>query len=142
MATVEEMEALLASRKADREKAKADQYAKDLEAYAALDEEHGGGVARVCVSVFKQGQPTFAVLRMPSGVEYKRYVDQVNRAAEKKNVKATRDAAELLAKACWVYPKEKEAQESMLEEFPGLLTSMAIAASSLAEGKAEDEGKG
>lgn len=142
MSTVEELESLLAERKAAREKAKADQYAKDLAAYVELEDEHAGCVRRVDASVFKDGQPTFAVLRMPTGAEYKRFVEQVTRAAEKKNPKATRDATDLLAKACWVYPKDKAAQDSMLEAYPGLLTSMAVAASSLAEGRAEEEGKG
>ncbi len=72
---------------------------------------------------------------------------QLRIASDKKSTKLAGDAVELLAKACWVHPKPNEngdkmseAQEAMLDTFPGLLNTLAIAAAALAEGK-EETGK-
>ena len=141
MSRVEALEAKLAENRAARAKAEEAQYEIDLAARIDLEEEHGT-IAAVKVSRFMPGQPTQAYLKTPTGPQYKRYKDQIHRAVDKKNIASQQDAAELLAKSCWVYPASDEAKAAMLEAFPGLLTPLSMAAASLAEGKAEDEGKG
>lgn len=139
--SVAELEAKLEAKRAERAKAEEQQYEKDLEARIALEDEHGT-VAAVKVSRFVHGQPTRAYLRTPNAAEYKRYKSQMFAAAGgKKGGVSQQQAQELLAQACWAYPSGKEAQDAMLEAFPGLLTPLSIAAAALAEGKAEDEGK-
>lgn len=137
---IEELEARLAARQAEREQKEAEQYERDLEARCSLQEEHGK-VTGIRVA-YTPGFPTRAYLRTPTDAEYKRYVDRIGKAVDKKNASALRKAQEELAQACWVYPLEFKDREAMLQEFPGLLTSIAIEASKLSEGKAEDEGKG
>jgi ribosomal protein L35AE/L33A len=137
--TIEEIEERRAKKQALRTDAEKKQYRIDLLARDALEDEHGK-IAAVRVA-FTSGQPTCAFVRTPTPAQYKRFVDQVGRATEKKNIASQREATELLAKSCWVYP-EPGAQESMLEAFPGLLSSIGVCAARLAEGKAEEEGKG
>lgn len=136
MSKAEEREA----RRAAREKAEAEQREKDLDARDELEDEHGA-IASVRVARFIPGQPTCAHLRMPTGAEYKRYKDTVFRAKAKDNTKAISDAQEVLAQACWVYPREKKDREAMLEAFSGILTPIFVAATALAEGQAEEAGK-
>lgn len=139
---IEELEAKLEAKRAEREKAEEQQYEVDLEARIELEEEHGT-IAAVKVSRFAPGQPTRAYLRTPSGPEYKRYKALMFAAQQQKNTpKSQVEAQEQLARSCWVYPASKEDQEAMLAAFPGLLSPLALAAAALAEGKAEDEGKG
>jgi hypothetical protein len=138
---IEELEERLAQNRAARSKAEEAQYAVDLEARISLEEQHGT-IAAVKVSRFSPGHPTQAYLRTPTGAQYKRYKDQIHRAVDKKNIHAQQEASELLARSCWVYPASDEAKAAMLDAFPGLLTPLSMAAAALAEGKAEDEGKG
>lgn len=137
----EQLEAKLEANRKARAVEEEAQYEKDLDARLALEEEHGT-VAAVKVARFVPGQPTRAYLKTPTAPQYKRYKDQIHRAVDKKNIQSQQEAAELLAKSCWIYPASKEAQAAMLEAFPGLLTPLGNAASSLAEGKSEEEGKG
>ena len=137
---VQELEEKLQAKRDERAKAEEAQYEKDLEARIDLEEEHGT-IAHVKVARFSPGQPTHAYLRTPSAVEYKRYKAMMFAANGQKNKsKAQQDAQEQLARACWVYPAP-DAQEAMLEKFPGLLTPLSMAAAALAEGAAESEGK-
>lgn len=135
---LEEKRELLKNERAKLEKA---QYAVDLEARIELEEEYES-IAGVKVVKFVRGQPTHAFVRSPKPGEYKRYKDLVFRTQQKQDSKGTKEAQEQLATSCWVYPKTKEEREKMLEEFPGILTPIALAAINLAEGRAEEEGKG
>lgn len=139
---IEELEQKLEERRAARERAETEQYERDLEARIELEDEHGT-IAAVTVARFVKGQPTRAYLRTPTSAEYKRYKDLIFRAANDRKgaAIATKNAQEQLARACWVYPTTEEAQDAMLEAFPGLLTPLGMAAAALAEGKAEDAGK-
>lgn len=142
MSKVEELEQKLADRRAARAKAEEAQYEKDLEARIELEDEHGS-IASVSVARFVAGHPTMALLRTPTSAEYKRYKAQMFRAAaEKKAAVGQQAAQELLAGACWVYPKTEDERAAMLEAFPGLLTPISMAAAALAEGKTEETGKG
>ncbi|MCL2724855.1 MAG: hypothetical protein FWD69_10510 [Polyangiaceae bacterium] len=138
---IEELEAKRAQRLAELDQQELDQRILDLEARETVEEEHGL-VGAVNVTRFSPGFPTCAYVRTPTAAEYKRFVDQVGKAVEKKSSTTQRSASELLANSCWVYPNTPEERKAMLQEFPGLLTTLAIAATALAEGKAEEEGKG
>lgn len=140
MSKIEELQATLEANRVKRSKGREAQLEIDLEARIRLEEEHGTIVA-VNVSAFVAGQPTCAYLKTPTGPQYKRYKDQIYRAVDKKNSTSVKDAQELLARSCWVYPETDEAKEKMLEAFPGLLTPLSAAASTLAEGIREEEGK-
>ncbi len=136
----EELEDKLEARRVERAKAETAQYETDLEARMALEDTHGS-IAAVKLPRYVPGQPTRALVKTPDRAQYKRYKDQVQRASERKNLTATQDACDLLARVCWVYPAEDK-QDAMLDVAPGLLTQIFIAAVALAEGKADEEGKG
>ena len=138
---IEELEKKRGQRLAELDSKEAEQRVSDLEAREKVEEEHGI-CAAVGVARFAPGFPTCAYVRTPNSLEYKRYVDQIGKAVEKKNAAAQRSASELLAHSCWVYPETPDAKKAMLDGFPGLLTPISLAAASLAEGKAEEEGKG
>lgn len=138
---LQELEERAAQRAAQRAKDEEDQYVVDLEAREQLEDEHGA-IAAVKVARFMKGHPTRAYLKTPNAAQYKRYKDQIYRASEKKNSKSAQEAQELLALSCWVYPREDSDRKAMLEVFPGLLSPLSLAAAALAEGNAEDEGKG
>jgi hypothetical protein len=142
MSKIAELEAKRAAKLAEKAKAEEAQYEKDLEARIDLEDEHGT-IAAVKVSRFVLGQPTMALLRTPNKDEYKRYKAQMfNHASGKKGGLTPQAVQEQLADACWVYPAGKEAKSEMLDAFPGLLTPLSMAAAALAEGVAEEEGKG
>lgn len=136
-----ELEEQRAQKKADAAKAKAEQLYLDEVARDELEDEYGA-IAAVKVARHVPGQPVIAFVRTPKPEEYKRYVGQVGKGVEKKSAAAQRDAQELLARACWIYPRTREQRDAMLEVFPGLLTILIHAVTALAEGKAEEEGKG
>lgn len=138
---VEELEAKLQAKRAERAKAEEAQYEIDLQARLDLEEEHEN-LSSVQVPRFTPGQPTRAYVRTPNAAEYKRYKDLTYKAVrDPKATTSIQGAQEQLARACWVYPGTKEAQDSMLAAFPGLLTPLSSQAVALAEGKGEDEGK-
>jgi len=138
---IAEIEARREARLADLANKEAEQRALDLEAREALEAEHGT-TAEVKVTRYAPGFPTAAFVKTPEPVHYKRYVDMIGRAVEKKSAKDQRAASELLARACWVYPADDEARNAMLEKFPGLLTPISLAAAKLGEGAEAEEGKG
>ena len=138
-----EIEARRAARKAALEQARSAQEVLDLEAFDALEVEHGdGNVAQLELDRFVEGFPTFVVVRAPSSMQYKRFTDQVRKSVEKNNMTARGQAQELLGQSCWVYPAAGEEQKKMLDQFPGLLVSLAVKAAKLVEASAADEGKG
>lgn len=140
MATVEEIEARRAARKAQTEQAKAEQYAKDLEAIDALEVESGEEIATLTVNGYKAGLPVLVGVKAPSALQYKRFADQIRNAKENLNKRA--QAQDLLAESCWVYPSDKDARKAMLEAFPGVLVSIAVEVAKLAELRSAEEGKG
>lgn len=135
------LEALRADNLAQDEKARKAQYLVDLKARVDLEGEHGT-VTAVKLSRFVKGQPTQVLVRAPSREEYKRYKSQAFAAANSKGGAGQIVAGEMLANACWIYPAEAEEKAALLEVASGLLSSITLAAVALAEGKAEDEGKG
>lgn len=139
----EEIEKRRTERQKSLAEAREAQAVADLEAYDALEVEHGdGSVASLEVERHVTGHPTIVVVKAPSSPQYKRFVDMVGKAVEKNNMAARREAQNILAHSCWIYPAEDDARKAMLEEFPGLLVSIAVRAAALVEGKAAEEGKG
>lgn len=141
MTRLEGLEAKLEERRIARNAARDEQKAVDLEAKFALLDEFDT-LATVEATGFKPGVSVLAFVRAPNAAEYKRYKDQLFRAADKKSAMASKDAGELMARACWVYPPVGEAQSAMLEAFAGLVSSISAAAIALAEGKVEEEKNG
>ncbi len=135
-----------ARRTARREKineARRAQYAIDLEAFDALEEEHGDAVKMLEVTGFVPGLPTLIVIKSPGGTSfYNRYKDQVRKSNN--NAQAIGAAQEMLGASCIVYPKpeDKDLRDRMFKEFPGALISAALAAIKLVELQTEDEKKG
>lgn len=138
---IAELEAKRAARLEALAAEETSQHIRDLEAREELEDVHGP-TAAVKVSKFVKGFPTRAFVKTPTSAQYKRYLAQVGKAVEKKNTAAQREAHDLLALSCWVYPIEQKDREAMLEAFPGLLTTLGAAATVLAEGRQEEEGKG
>jgi hypothetical protein len=143
MATVHELEARRAERRAKQEEDRKAQEAIDLEAIDKLEEELGEPLNTMTANGFKVGSPVRIAFRAPTPLEYKRYSDQVGRALQKNDTPARVKAQELLAEVCMLYPAAKsDDRKALLEAFPGVLLSLAIEAAKVAEARAEDEGKG
>lgn len=141
---VDELEAIekrRAERRDETAKKRKAQLVVDMTALDELEEEHGfEGVARLNTDRFVDGLPTMVVVRAPKGVEYKRFTQQV-RNAQGKHTKMG-EAQDALAELVWLYPSDDELKKQMKEAFPGLLSSVAVAAVGLADLKEQEEGKG
>lgn len=81
------------------------------------------------------GHPTFAIVRVPKPVEWKRLQSDMERANNKTG------AAHLLGRACLLSPS-KEVYEQILERYPGIHEAVSLAAVHLAQGQKAEEGKG
>ena len=141
---IAELEAARAQRKADNEPARKAQLVKDLKARARLEELHGELTA-VKLSRFVQGVPTFALVRGPQSAEYKSFQARLFAAEKQKGTQGSMNktiATDEFARACWVYPESQDEKTAMLNVASGLLANIAYAASTLAQGEEEEEGKG
>jgi hypothetical protein len=136
MATIEEIEARRAERRARESEERDAQYALDLEALDAAEEEHGHSrVAHLAVP-FEPGLPTMVICRAPRPVELKRYKDALRK--DRADMVAATDQ---LAVVCRIYP-DRDIWERLLERRPGLLTQLGGVAAKLALGVEAEEGKG
>lgn len=138
---IERLEKARAEKREVRSNAQREQYADDLEALAELELEHDS-IGTVLLPMYYEGLPTRLYVRTPKPIEYKRYSETVRKAHNKEDVEATAKAQEQLARVCWVYPADEDGKKKVLEKMPGALLKLAIVAAKLAEGKAEEEGKG
>lgn len=141
--SVEEIEARRAKRKAETEKAKAEQYEKDLEAIDALEIEHGDErVAALKVNGYAPGLPVMVGVVAPAEPVYRRFVAQVRKAGKATDAQGA--AQDQLARSCLAYPpaSDEQTRKALLDAFPGLLVSVAVEAQRLAELRSEVEGKG
>lgn len=135
MATVEEIEERRAKRKEGIAKARAEQYAKDLEHVDRLEAELGDDRVRILSTTsFVAGLPTLVVVKTPSVAHFSRFRQMVRNAGQK-NAKIG-EAKDLLASTCVAYPDE-ETYKRMCEEWPSIHDNVGIEAISLgeAEGK-------
>lgn len=139
MATLEEVAAKRAARKAAL-KVEADaQKAADLEAIGALEEQHGDSNIVFVEVPYTRGLPVLAAVRCPKPVEIKRYRD----VAKTRNDGSPGDrtgAAEQIAAVCRVYP-DADAFAKLCEARPGLQAQLGAEAIALAVGKTEAEAK-
>lgn len=141
---LEAIESRRAKRREDTEKARLVQYEIDMVALDKLEDEHGENLVKALhVSEFIKGQPTFVVVKSPSGTSFhKRFCDRIRAAKGSKNEpRLSAEAQDELAKACIVYPIEG-ALASMVEAFPGILNNAAAVAVEFVGVKAEEEKKG
>ena len=139
-ARVAAIEAKRAARKAASEAPRLEQLARDLEALDDAEVEHGDGrVARINLDFFEPGLPTFVLARMPKQVEFKRFQDMSS--AKKGGDGAATRAGNLLADGCRIYP-DADTYKRVLERSPGVHANVAVECIKLAQGHAEEEGKG
>lgn len=143
MSKRDEIEERRAQRRKENEKAAEAQFELDLEELDKLEGEHGvDAIGAVKVARFVEGLTTRVFFKTPTTAQYQRYQDQYGRATDKKSSTGQRDAIELLAKSTWAYPQDDERRTKLVEEFPGLLVSVGLAAAKKAEAEKEEEGKG
>lgn len=141
---IAELEAARARRKEENEPARKAQLVKDLKARARLEEQFGDLTA-VKLSRFVKGVPTFALVRAPQAAEYKSFQARLFAAEKQKGTQGAMNktiATDDFARACWVYPESQEEKNAMLGVASGLLANIAFAATTLAQGEEEEEGKG
>ena len=145
--SIEEIEARRAARRAEHDKAHAEQYAKDFEALDKLEEEHGyERVLSVTLKGWRSGEgaATMIVVRVPRAREaiFKRFQQQVN--SNKAGAKQKVEAAELLGSSCLLYPSktdDPECHEATMDLAPGVLGHAAALIVEAVQGEAEEEGK-
>jgi hypothetical protein len=140
MRTLEQIEKARADRKAGLAVQREEQYAKDLDALDALEVEHGdGNVKQVNIKSWSPGIPTFVVVRMPSGIEFKRFQDTVKMTKDGKHGDHIKGANQL-ADVCVVYPKGED-YSKVRESNPGVHIVAGTVASDMSAAEAKEEGK-
>lgn len=128
-----------AKAKAELEEQRAEQMLIDLDAFDALELEHGRGrVAKIYPPQFKQGLPAFVIVRAPTALEYKRYSDMYRRAQQDGEKQLA--AGELLGKSCLAYPDEK-VREEMMKTFHAMAMAAYPEAVRMAEFSSKEEKK-
>lgn len=118
------------------------QFAIDLEALDALEEQYGlAAIVRVDIAEnrYVPSLPTMAIYRMPTTAECKRYKDRLKPRGDKP-VDQIGAADELLG-ACRLYP-DAESCAALYEKFGFVHTHAAMLAIKAAEGQKAEEGKG
>lgn len=140
MATLEEIEAERAERRAQLDAQRLEQEAFDMNALNEAEKEHGlSAIVRVRTKRYWPGLPTFAVLRLPSSTEYKRYQDMVNGRGDVKG--DVRAACNALVDVCLLYPA-RDVFKQLAEKSASLPVDCTLATLREAEGVAVEEGKG
>ena len=140
MATIEEIEAERAARKATLAAQRREQLARDLEALNALEIEHGDGkIVRVDIGRYVFGLPTMVIMRLPKPAEFKRYTDMLAARGDAPGEQLAPSI--LLAESCRLYPIERDDYERVKAEFTGLHINAAVALRQACEGRAVEEGK-
>jgi hypothetical protein len=135
--TLQQIQERRAARKAALAELELEQRAIDLAAIDALEQEHGDGNIAIREVTYSEGLPVLAAVRCPTGVEMKRYKDRLREGAKPDGIRA----AEEVASSCIVYPTGDD-RAKLLAARPALLTELGNAATSLASGRAVEEGKG
>jgi hypothetical protein len=140
-ATLEELEAKVAARKASRDVAKAAQELVDRTALAELQLETEDDLVTLRLGIYRDGLPVFVAARPPTEPEFRRYSQMVRRS--KGDAEMITNAQELLADTCWVYPPKSEAdlRKAVKLATPSILLAIAVQLVKQTEAKAADEGK-
>ncbi len=137
---IAEIEQRRTARRDKAGEARAEQYARDLEAIDAIEVEKDEELSVLHVAGYRAGLPVVVGVRAPSQQYYKRFASQIRRA--KDNLEERAKAQDMLADVCWAYPADEPTRKAMLEAFPGTLVSVAVEAAKLAELRSAEEGKG
>ena len=115
-------------------------HANDLEAIEALETKLAHRIIPSNqVKQFTPGYPVIVGVRPPSSGEYKRLMSKIGRAKE--NSDARTAALIELARACWMYPEEEASRDAICEANTGLLASVGLFVTKLAEVELAEEGK-
>lgn len=125
------------------------QFAIDFVALVDLEEKHGfGRVLRVDLGGWKAdvGAATLCVVRLPEGrdADFRRF-EQTVAKAKREGTTQNLEAAHFLARACLLYPSEKEHPDlykATLNLADGILTNLANQIAEAVQGKSPDEKKG
>jgi len=135
-ARIAELEARRATRREVNDKARTEQYAKDLEALDRLEEEHGDGrVSALKMPSYVPGLPTFVVVNTPSASYFNRFRSMVRNANGK--AQAQGEAKDLLASSCVLYP-DAETYARMKEAWPSTHDNVGMEAIRLGEAGGKD----
>ncbi len=136
MSRLDEIKAKLSAQADERESAKADQEATDLEALFEARAEHGVEAVQAVKIPFEPGLPLLAIARRPSPVEFKRFRSRCTKkdAGSPEYVAA----AEELADTCRVYP-DADTFAKMLAVCPGVKAALGTAAIVLGSAKEADD---
>jgi hypothetical protein len=140
MATLQEVEARRAARKAQNQVEYETQRALDIEALDALEEEYGDSSVKALDVPHTHGLPTLIVARCALPVELQRYRDTVKPSADGRKTPDYVKAGEQLASRCRVYP-DKDTYAKMCEARPGIHLQLGVAALELATAREQAEGK-
>jgi len=140
MASIEDIEARRAERKAALKAQELEQVAIDLEAIDVLEVEHGDSNVSVVGVPFTPGLVARVAVRTPTTHETKRYQDRIRPRGSEAKVGDSIAATSEIGKACVIYPKG-DAFAALIDARPGLPTQLGMAALELGRGKAESEGK-
>lgn len=139
--SIQEIQERRARMREEAERARAEQEAIDLLALADAEEQHGfGRVESLPVKHHVKGCPTFAIVKVPEALFYKRFNSAV--ASAKGKASAILEAQEQIGQSCLIYPPKGEVRDAMEEAFPGLLVSCGQRAVKLAELDSAEEKKG
>ena len=133
---IDELEARRAARKEAIETARAEQYAKDLEAIEPIEIEHGDDrVAALKTASYVAGLPTIVLVKTPTPALFARYRQMVRKAG--KNIEQVGAALDLLAESCVAYPAA-DVYARMKDAWPSINDTVGAKAVELgeAEGKA------
>jgi hypothetical protein len=118
-----------------------EQRANDLEALAALEDQHGSqaiAAYEIDPDRWTPGLPTLVVVHVPDSA-FNRYRTMVRKA--KGNHEAMGAAGDMLGDVSVAYP-ESDVYRELRKAYQGLHDNIAVIAVKLAEGRAADEGKG
>lgn len=138
---IAEIEKRRAERKAEIAKARAAQYAIDLEALDKAEAERGdANVGSVELKGWAPGFATMVIVRMPTSGEFKRYQDRVKPQGEKRYGDVVKAAHEL-ADVCVIYPA-KDDYALLREACPGVHTAAGAKAAEMCAAEEREEGKG
>lgn len=124
-------------RQADAQRAADEQKAMDLEAIAALEDEHGMSNVVFLEVGHTPGLPVLVAARCPDADLVKRYRKRIGPDGP-----GPVAAHEEIAASCRIYPRDAETYAKICAARPGVHAELGAVAMRLAAGKQEEQGKG